>query len=473
MILRIFCAGLFASPVISADSLATLLTERRFADALQTADSLLRNSPQDPRLWTARGIALSGLDRLQEGLASFDQALKIQPSFIAALQAASETAYRSRDSRAVVYLQKLLRLAPASEPAHAMAAVLAFEKGDCRSAVEHFTMSPGQVRGNELASSQFGHCLLKLGRPEEAVPVLERQITNAPANANLRYNLAVAQVQAGNPDKAVETLAPLAGESADSDTLNLLASAQAGAGRTQEALDTLRRAARVAPRDERNYLDLAILCQRSDAPGAAIEFLDAGLRRLPLSARLYAARGVLRAHLGELEKAEADFERAGSLEPDEAYAAVGLSVLFTETGRAEGASALLRRKLAQSPDDPALNCVLADALIREGTQPDQPEFSEAREALLRAIRARPNFARAHATLGKLYLRENKPLEAIRELELAIRVDPANRPALNQLSVALRKVGRRTEADAVSERLRKQYEQDLETEAARQRVRVAR
>lgn len=457
--------------MFGADSLAVLLAERRFADALKTADSLLKNHPRDPRLWTARGIALSGLNRPKEGIASFDRALRIQPSFAAALQAASETAYRSRDSRAAAYLQKLLTVEPASEPAHAMAAVLAFEKDDCGNAVAHFTRSPGQMRGNDLASSQFGHCLLELGRPEDAARVFEQQIANTSANGYARYNLAVAQLQEGNAEKAIETLAPL-GESPDSDALNLLAAAQAAAGRTQEALGTLRKAAGAAPQDERNYLDLALLCQKSGAPGAAVEFLDAGLRRLPRSARLYATRGVLWAQLGELDKAEADFERAGFLEPDEAYASAGLSVLFTETGRADGAAALLRRKLARAPDDPTLNCVLADALIREGIQPDQPEFSEARQALLRATRARPNFARAHATLGKLYLRENKVAEAIRELELALRLDPANRPALNQLSVALRKAGRRMEADAVSERLRRQYERDLEAEAVRQRVRLA-
>jgi Flp pilus assembly protein TadD len=411
------------------------------------------------------------LNRPQDGIASFDRALKIQPSFVAALQAASETAYRSRDSRAAGYLQKLLAVEPASEPAHAMAAVLAFESNDCGNAVAHFTKSASQVRGNDLASSQFGHCLLELGRPEEASRVFEQQMENAAANAHARYNLAVAQLQAGDAEKAIRTLAPL-DESADSDALNLLASAEAAAGHTQEALTTLRRAVKMAPQDERNYLDLALLCQKSGAPGVAVEFLDAGLRRLPRSARLYATRGVLWAQLGELDKAEVDFERAGFLEPDEAYASAGLSTLFTETGRAEGAAALLRKKLAQAPDDPTLNCVLADALIREGIQPDQPGFSEARQALLRATRARPNFARAHATLGKLYLRENKTADAIRELELALRLDPANRPALNQLSVALRKVGRRTEADAVSERLRRQYERDLETEAARQRVRLA-
>jgi tetratricopeptide (TPR) repeat protein len=116
---------------------------------------------------------------------------------------------------------------------------------------------------------------------------------------------------------------------------------------------------------------------------------------------------VILAQLGELDRSEADFERAGSLEPDQTYSAAGLSVLFSETGRAEGAVKLLRGRLAAAPDDPVLNYLLADALLREGAQPGQPEFADAERALLRSVRIKPDFARALAALGKVYLRAGR------------------------------------------------------------------
>jgi tetratricopeptide (TPR) repeat protein len=428
--------NLMIASVLSAESLADLLAAHRYTEALRAVESLIKDNPADPRLWTVRGMALGGLKKIEDGLASYDRALRIQPSFLAALKAASETAYASRHTRAGLYLGRLLEVDPTSEPAHAMAAVLAFEAHDCRKSIGHFKASLNQIRGSEIASAQYGYCLLELGDTEGAA----------------------------------ETLLPLA-QSRDPGILNLVAAAQDASGRAAQAISTLRTAISLAPKDERHYLDLAVVYQKSGALVQSVEVLDAALREIPKSARLFAMRGVMLAQLGELDKSEADFERAGLLEPDQTYSAAGLSVLFTETGRAEGAAKLVRRKLAQSPDDPALNYVLADALLREGAQPGQAEFTEAKTVLVRAVRTRPNFARAHAALGKIYAREGNASEAIRELNLALKLDPANRPALSQLATVLRQAGRTKEAADAAEQLRRQYERDLEAESRRQRLRL--
>jgi cytochrome c-type biogenesis protein CcmH/NrfG len=163
----------------SADSLTAHLSRGRFQEALAITDSLLRTHPRDARLWTTRGLALAGLKRTKEGLDSFDRALELDSSFLRALKAAAETAYRSRDSRARAYLDRLLRLESTNETAHAMSAVIAFEANDCRTAVAHFEQSRSQVDGNETASSQFGHCLLQAGqntRAEEISSVCSRRL---------------------------------------------------------------------------------------------------------------------------------------------------------------------------------------------------------------------------------------------------------------------------------------------------------
>lgn len=456
--------------LFAADSISSDLAAGRYREALRSSDTLLKTSPDDPRVWTARGIALAGLGKTAESLGSFDAALRIRPTFIPALQAASETAYRSRHRSVSSYLDRLLKVDPSSEPAHAMTAVLAFESGNCKGAIFHFEQSRNEVLRNEQAASQFGRCLVDTNRAREATALFEQLLARTPSSAAARYNLAVAQLRDGQVSLAVVTLG--AGtDSLDSESLNLLASAYAASGHTALAVDTLGRAVSKYPADERNYLDLAGIWQRDGALAQAIEVLNTGLRRQPGSGRLYATRGVLHAQLGETESAEADFEKAALLAPDQAYSAAGLSVLFTETGRASGAAKLLRQKLSRAPDDSNLNCLLADALMRDGVQPGQPEFAEARNALRRAIKGREGFARAHAALGKLYLREGKALEAVQELKKALQSDPGNRSALSQLSAALRRAGRPEEAADAADRLRRQYEKDIEMDAVRQRIRV--
>ena len=456
----------------AADSLGQALAGGRFQEALQAADSLLKSQPADPRLWTARGLALRGLGRKKESLQSFENALKIDGKFLPALKAAAELAYQERDRRAADLVNKILDLEPANGTAHAMAGVLAFEAHDCSRVLDHFAKARTEIEGNEVAVTQYGHCLLTLERNEQALEIFRQLVERQPDNANARYNLAVVAVETSRWQEAVSALGPLtSGERPNPDALNLLAGAYAGAGEIEAAVTALRRAAQVAPADERHYLDLSSLCVQHDAFALALEIVDVGLANIPGSARLYAMRGIVHAQTGEDEKAAGDFEQASRLEPDHAYGSVGLSVLLSQGSQFEEASALLRDKLRHSPNDVSLNYLLADLILRQGASSGQKEFTEAREALLRALRAKPDFARARALLGKLYLQSGDAPKAVEELQLALKSEPTNRQALNQLRVALRRLGRVEEASAVSERLRQQVEQELASDVSRHRVKL--
>jgi cytochrome c-type biogenesis protein CcmH/NrfG len=120
------------------DSLSEALQSRRFQDAVALADTLLESQPRDPRIWTARAVALGGLGRDQESLSSFEKALSFAPKFVPALKGAVEVSYRLHDGRTAALLDRLLALDPRNGVAHAMAGVLAFEADNCAAAVSHF-----------------------------------------------------------------------------------------------------------------------------------------------------------------------------------------------------------------------------------------------------------------------------------------------------------------------------------------------
>ncbi|MBM3728575.1 MAG: tetratricopeptide repeat protein [Acidobacteria bacterium] len=454
----------------AADSLADVLAAGNFSEALRITDSLLKGSPADPRLWTARGIALDGLNRPREGFSSFDAALRVKPGYLPALRAASEAAYRRRDSRAASYLQQLLALDRQSSPAHAMAGVLAFERGDCTTAIRHYEQSRTRIFADEIAAAQFGSCLLQANRLDESLRVFEEAAKAQPSSTRSAFNLAVAQLQAGRAEEAAVTIGPLAA-AGDAEASNVLAAAQESTGKVEEAIGSLRRAVQLAPGDERNYLDLALLCQRHDAVPLGIQILDAGIKRLPQSARLHATRGVLQAQLGKLPEAEADFDRAGRLEPDQTYAAAGLSILFRQAGRTGEATGLLRQRLARSPNDATLQYLLADSLLRDGATAGDAALRQARQLLVRSLRSRPGFARAHVALARVCLLQNDAAGAVPALQTALGLDPQSRAALSHLVTALRKLGRAGEAAAAAEKLRLQYEQDLKTDVRRGLVRL--
>ena len=440
---------LFGAGLSFADSLSEALAARRFQDAVTIADSLLAAQPRDPRLWTARAVALSALGRNDDSLSSFQHALDADPAFVPALKGAVELGYRIHHPGTAALLDRLLALDPRNTVAHAMAGVLAVEASRCDSAVEHFQNAGPAVTASEQASSLYGSCLITLHRPAEAIPVFERLLAAHPSTRSFRFQLGYAQLLARKPLDAILTLQPLADES----SLNLLAAAEIAAHRPDDAAAHLRQAIALAPAVEQNYLDLAALYLQNEAFGAAGQVAEAGLKQLPGSARLHAALGVVKAQFGTIEEAAAEFDRANQLSPHEEYGAAGFGVLYTEANRTPQAIAVLRDRLQKAPRDPVLNYLYADTLLHDAPDPSRPEFDEARQALLRSVAARPDYAKAHALLGKLYNQAEDYASAARHLQLATSADPANRMAWSQLAIALRRLGRTGEANVAVERLR--------------------
>jgi tetratricopeptide (TPR) repeat protein len=412
------------------------------------------------------------LQRLSESLQSFERALAIDPHSLAALQGATEVAYRAKNPKAATLVARVLARDPSSETAHAMAGALAVEAGRCEEGVRHFQRTGHALDGNTIALTQFGGCLLRLNRPVEAVAVFERVLREAGDSPSNRYNLALAALQAGRADEALANArAAMTGNPRDPATLSLFAAASASAGQVEPAIAALRTAIEVAPDDDRHYLDLAMICLDHDAADLALDVVNAGLSRNPEAARLYTMRGAIHADRAELEEAAHDFERARALSPDELYGSVGLSLLLRQTDRMPEAIALLRQKLAKRPEDATLNYLLADALMRTNPMPGSGEMHDARNALTRALRANPRFASARAALGKLLLGVGDLPGAIEALQAAVKLDPSNRLALNQLIIAYRRSGLQPQATAAAEQLKALLTRERAEEVARNRVRL--
>jgi superkiller protein 3 len=473
---RLLAAALLAASAVAAraDDLSDALEAGRFAEALRLADARLKSAPRDARVWTIRAIALERLERLPQSLASFERALALDPESLAALKGATEVAYRTHSPKAARFVERVLAREPDDETAHAMAGALAVEVGSCAEAVVHFARSGAALRENRPALAQYGGCLLQQKRPREAGDIFQRLVEASPADPAAHYNLAVCRLEAGQVREATAAAAAgLALSPADAELLNLFAAASAAAGQLEPAIAALRKATEVAPADERHYVDLAALCVEHDAFDLALEVVNAGLANIPGSSRLYTMRGAIRAERSQVDEATRDFEHATALSPDELYASVGLSLVLRQADRLPEAIALLRRKLARNPRNATLNYLLADALLRADPGVDSPETAEARTALRRALRARPGFAKAHATLGKLQLRAGDVAGAVDELRTAVKLDPNDRLALNQLVLAYRRLGRPDDAATVAGQLKKLLETERSEEVARNRVRLYR
>jgi tetratricopeptide (TPR) repeat protein len=471
VVVLVAAAGLWAQ-VTGVEVVLRALERKQFEEALRLLTPLVRAAPENPRLRTLEGMALNGLGRSAEALGCFRAALQSAPEYLPALLGAAELEFQLRDPAAEARLNAVLRRQPANATAHAMLGVLAYEKKDCVSAVQHFDAASTMLEGNPLALWQHGHCLMRLRRPEGAVPVFERLRVLRPQDGAVLYNLALALYESGRAREACAVLEPLLGaERPESDVMSLAAAALEAAGQIPRAVSLLQQAIRMYPSEERHYVDLAVICLEHDAPDLAVEVLDAGLRNLPQSSRLHAMRGVVNGQLARFAQAEADFEKAAQLEPERAFGQVGLSVVLQRLGRDEEAAAKLREYLRRDPRDAGANWMLAQVLVRSGTAPGTPEFQEAREALERAVSSDPKLVPARTLLGKLHLQAGETEKAIRELERAIELDPVDRAAVYQLMVALRAAGREAELPRLLSRVRELIRKDAAQEQQTLRYRL--
>lgn len=421
--------------------------------ALQLAQSALTRAPDDHRFLTLEGVILTSKGQPQDALAAFLKALRFSPRYLPALEGAAQIEYQTGDRRARQVLLEILTLDPKNETAHAMLGVISEQAGNCKAALGYFQLAGRAVSSSPRSLELYGYCLERLNRPQEAVVVFQQLLALAPDQTSARYDLAVVQLQAGDGNQAVETLAPLlAADHPTADILSLAADAYEAAGDTPRAVALLRQAIVQEPTNENYYLDFAGLAFDHASYQVGVDMLDAGIQRFPESSSLYIARGLLKVQIGDNESADADFKRAEHLDPSRGIGAYTQSLLESEKGDPDMALAKVRAKLKQYPNDALLHFLLADILEKRGATVGTPTFDESLQHARRAVELDPNLSYARNLLSTLYLDAGKNQLAIEQCRAAIKLDPTDQTALYHLIMALRKTGQVSEISSLVERL---------------------
>jgi tetratricopeptide (TPR) repeat protein len=429
------------------------LREHDYPTALRLSETLTSANPRDPQAWTLKGMALMNLARHQLALKAFQQALAIDPNYVGALEAAAQLEYDAGSPQAEQLLGKLLRLNPQDETAHAMSGVLAYHRKDCNTAVAHFEKSSQVISDQPLALGEFGSCLLREKQPENAISVFQRLEQMQPGDWRSTYNLGLVQFLAHRNVDAIETLQPLTeSASPNADALNLISAVYEANQQVPEAVAALQRAIQVAPQDVDNYFDLAALSLIYGPFKVGIDVLNAAVKIVPGSAALYIERGVLYVQLGQYQQADADFQRANALQPAQNFGTVARGISLLQENEIGQSLNVLRGRLKQAPNDPALNYALAESLIRKGVAPGTAEFQEAREALQKAVRSKPDFALAYDALSVLDLSAGLTSEAADADRRALEADPENFSAAYHLLLCLRKGGDQKEVQELGKKL---------------------
>jgi len=449
--------------------IAFALREGRAAEAEKLCDEALSVHSDDPRIWTLKGIVLDGLGQRHDALKAYDQALRLAPNYLPALEAAAQDELLEHSQKAMPLLERADTLRPNDPKISEMLGELALQRQDCRKAVFYLDREASTLGMGSGTLEGYAACLVYLNHPDRAVPVFQELVAKEPANENARYNLAFVQLATGQSSGAVKTLGPLTDRNPpDPDSLSLLAQAYEAMFNTPKAVDTLQRAVAAYPDNPEFYVALALICLSHRSFQVGVDVLNAGIARLPREASLHFARGVLYLELDKNEKSEKDFDEAAILNPRLPLTSAANSLADLQHHKSSEAERLARRELAANPNDPYVNYVLAESMRQQGLQPGTPRFAQAEAAAKKAVDFKPDFSAARQLLGRFYLDSGHVDLAMEQSREAVKRAPNDEAALYQLIRTLKRAGKE---DEVPKRI-KQLE-DLQEVNLRKREQVLR
>jgi predicted Zn-dependent protease len=438
LLLTSYCQSFAQQPSTQKQEIYNLLAAHRFQQAEQAAMAYLSTTPGDCSVNVLLGLALRGEAKLEPAFKAFQTAMSQCPQDLAAVEGAAETAFLLNNPSAKSLVTQVTKLRPADETAYAMLGAIDARAGDCAGAVENYAKASTRIHENAAALRQYGGCLVSLGRPADAVPLLSRLVALQDSSTN-RIALARAQATAKDRPAALATLQPLLGaDGQDSGAFLLAAELAEGDNRTPQAVEWFRKAIELNPRNATAYLAFSEMSFNHGAFKVGVDFLTLGIQQLPSEARLYLARGVLEEQMTEMDAALRDFEEAHRLDPQLSFAQDAMGMLFSQRHDSAGALALFAQQSQLHPDDPLLQYLYAEALSQV-ENPDQKTTEKAIASAQRALQLEPGYQPARDLLCVLLLRHNDLAGVIAQAEEATKRDPYDEVALYQELLAERKL----------------------------------
>jgi tetratricopeptide (TPR) repeat protein len=251
----------------------------------------------------------------------------------------------------------------------------------------------------------------------------------------VKYDLAVAYLNAGHPDKALQLLQPLAAEQPENaSVLSSLGSAYEATDQLPQALEAYKSAVRDDPQNPDRYLDYTRLLMDLDRNDEAMNVVEQAIPTAQDAYALDIRLGVLCIKQGRFDEARTALNQAIQLHPEIVVGYVALAQSYMQQGSNDKALEPLLKARGTLPSDAALEYYVGLVSLCLG------HYTDAEAALKNSARLRPEVVESHYQLGKLYFETNRLHDAQSEFERVIALAPGNSNAHYQLSKIYARLG---------------------------------
>jgi cellulose synthase operon protein C len=385
-----------------------LRTKGDAAGSLAVLDQMLTDQPGNIRALIDRAGLLVAMGKADKAKPDIDAVLKATPGNVQAIYLQAVMQAQAKDFKgADATLDKINAYIPRIPRGYYLQAIVKEQLGQAAQAEEairrYIARSPNDLAGYKvLARLQFAK-----RRPDLAAETLAKVVESGQGDAETYDLLGRAYASIGRSEDSVkafqkaETLAPN-----DVGLQTRLASARMGAGQAQSAVDDLERTLELAPTAPQvgEALYFAALATGDLKKAAdAIEKVRAAQGDTPVVGNL---EGLLKLAQLDVEGAATKFRDVLKKNPDFVPAQINLSRVAAMQGKPATAEQLLSTLLDKDPvSEPALSM-----LVAQFAQTNR--LAQAIALVEKAHNAQPANARLTASLGNLYIRADKPAEAL-------------------------------------------------------------
>ncbi len=322
--------------------------------------------------YNARGMALFNENRLEEAVHALRQAVGVRRDAGALHNLGVAYAKLGRLDEAVASFREALELNPRSAGSHRNLGLALREQRKLTEALTHYAEAARLEPDNAAAHHDLGHILFDAGRHEEALPSLREAVRLSPELWGAHIDLGRCLARLGKSAEAMaayEEALQIKPDAADAH--NNLGILLEQARRYPEAVQSLRRALRFNPSSAETHSNLGVALAGLGNVEEAVQSYREALRLAPRSPAAHNNLGNALRTLGNLQESRASLEEAIRLAPNYAEAHNNLGITCLQLGNPTAALACYDKALELRPEYPEarLNralCVLAQGDLDRG-----------------------------------------------------------------------------------------------------------
>src|SRR5205809_1085166 len=180
------------------------LLKRDLAAALELYDTLLREVPDSPKLWNERGVVLHQAGRPEDALASYRQAVEVDPKYALAWNNLGVVqAHGAAADPAIEAFRTALQLQGTFSAARLNLALVLFQLRRFQLALEAYRQVLSSEPNAAAAWNGVGLVLVELKRFPDARNAFVRAVEGDPDHAGAHYNLSFTLSNLGDFDGAL------------------------------------------------------------------------------------------------------------------------------------------------------------------------------------------------------------------------------------------------------------------------------